>query len=108
MPKNDGVNKSEMIREFLIENPTRSAKEVVAALAEKGIKVTESLVYAVKGAMKEWKRRKAQVARASAAASSNGHVGKSDAITMIREVKALAQKAGGFAKLKQLVDAMAD
>ena len=33
---------------------------------------------------------------------------KADAITMIREVKALAAKAGGYDKLKELVDALAE
>jgi hypothetical protein len=35
-------------------------------------------------------------------------VTKADAITMIREVKALAAKAGGYKKLMELVVAMAE
>jgi len=38
----------------------------------------------------------------------NGYVAKTDALTMIREVKALAAKAGGYEKLKELVDALAE
>jgi len=33
---------------------------------------------------------------------------KADALTMIREVKALATKAGGYAKLMELVAALAE
>ena len=44
----------------------------------------------------------------AAAPSRNGQVSKTDAITMIREVKALAEKAGGYEKLKELVDALAE
>ena len=38
--------------------------------------------------------------------SSNGQSNKADATTMIREVRALAAKAGGYEKLKELVDAL--
>lgn len=60
--------------------------------------------------MKEKKRRKKRVAKAAMAAtapSANGAVSKPDALTMIREVKALAAKAGGYAKLTELVAALA-
>jgi len=51
---------------------------VVEALGTNGIKVNDGLVYAVKGSMKEKKRRKKRVARAAMAAvrkpSSNGNL----------------------------------
>ena len=102
-------NKSQSIREFFTANPKAKAKEVVEALGKTGVKVNEGLVYAVKGGMKERKRRKKRVAKAAMAAHSAGTgVSKPDALTMIREVKALAAKAGGYAKLKELVDALAE
>ena len=52
------MNRSQAVREFFTANPKASAKEVVAGLGEKGITVKEGLVYAVKGGMKEKKRRK--------------------------------------------------
>ena len=104
------VNKSEIVREILTATPELKAKEVVEAMAAKGHKITDALVYAVKGAMKEKKARKKRLVKAAKAAapSSNGQVSKADAITMIREVKALAEKAGGFEKLKELVEALAE
>ena len=103
------VSKSQSIRDFLTENPEAKAKEVVAALAKNGVKVNEGLVYAVKGGMAERKKRKKRVAKAAMAAHSiDKPSAKADAITMIREVKALAAKAGGFAKLKELVAALAE
>jgi hypothetical protein len=105
------INLSGAIRDYFTANPKSSAKEVVTGLGEKGIKVKEGLVYAVKGSMKEKKRRKKRVVKAALAAaapSSNGAVSKPDAITMIREAKALAEKAGGYANLKELVDALAE
>ena len=114
MAKTKGKNTSQTIRDYLTANPEAKAKEVVEALAKTGVKTNEGLVYAVKGGMKEKKRRKKRVAKAAMAAvskpSSNGQPSKPskpDAITMIREVKALAEKAGGYEKLKELVDALA-
>jgi hypothetical protein len=109
------TNLSEAVRAFLTENPDAKAKQVVAELGSKGIMVKEGLVYAVKGSMKERKQRKKRVAKAAMAAvdkpSSNGQATsavKADALTMIREVKALAAKAGGYEQLKELVDALAE
>ena len=113
MARTKGGNRSQLIREFLTANPDSKAKAVVEALGKNGTKVNEGLVYAVKGSMKEKKRRKARVAKAAMAATSkpstNGQVqvSKPDAITMIREVKALAEKAGGYEKLMELVEALA-
>src|SRR5947208_356651 len=106
MAKTQGISRSQSIREHLTANPDAKAKEVVQALKGEGIKVNEGLVYAVKGSMKEKKRRKAAVVKAAKAAapSINGAVNKSDALTMIREVKALALKAGGYQTLRELVD----
>jgi hypothetical protein len=108
MAKSKGKNTSQSIRDYLTANPEAKAKDVVEALGKSGVKTNEGLVYAVKGAMKEKKKRKKRVAKAAMAAapSSNGKVSKGDAITMIREVKALAEKAGGYEKLKELVDAL--
>src|SRR4051812_6092610 len=102
MARTKGVNKSQNVREYLGANPKAPAKEVVEALAGKGIKVSENLVYGIKGAMKEKKQRKARVVKAAkaATASSNGTASRDEIITMIRDVKALAQRAGGYENLK--------
>ena len=59
------INKSQSIRDFLKKNPKVHAKEVVAGLAAKGITVTESHVYVVKGKMKEKKLQKAKDKKAA-------------------------------------------
>jgi hypothetical protein len=103
------VNKSDIVRELLASDPTISVKDVVAKVAELGHKVTPNLVYFLKGKAKGAKKRKKRIAKAAtAAASRNGTATRVDAITMIRDVKALAARAGGYAKLKQLVDALAE
>ena len=103
------VNKSQAIRDFLTQNPKAKAKAVVEALGKTGVAVNEGLVYAVKGGMSERKKRKKRVAKAAMAAHSPEiPAAKADALTMIREVKALATKAGGYAKLTELVAALAE
>ena len=44
------MNKSDHIRHYFVKNPEASGKEVVAAVAKKGITVTESHVSVVKTA----------------------------------------------------------
>jgi hypothetical protein len=111
MPKTKSEpNKSQVIRDHLTENPKAKAKEIVSALGEKGVKITEGLVYAVKGAMAAKKGRKKRVMRAAKAAleneRGNGFV-KQDVLSLIVDVKAIAARAGGYDKLKDLVDALA-
>src|SRR5579871_5924189 len=102
--KTEGPNRSEAIREVFSASPGASANDVIAQLEANGLKVTKSLVYAVKGGMKEKKDRKKRIARAAkAAVSRNGTARKTDAITLIREVKALAGRAGGYAELQELI-----
>jgi hypothetical protein len=104
-----GVNKSEAIREAYKELPNAKAKEIVAHLKEKGIEVTDGLVYQVKKISKKKKRGRkpgtaTQVKAAmTAAPSKNGvlSVGAS-----IAAVKATADKVGGLTALKEIVDAL--
>src|SRR5580700_8060711 len=117
MAKKATVNKSEEIRTVLAANPSASAKEVVATLKQTGIDVNEGLVYAVK------KHQKAVAAKAPkakapvqavpihvaapakiAAPSSNGVLGVGASIAV---AKAAAEKVGGWAVLKEIVDALA-
>jgi len=97
------------VREYLASHPEATAKEVVETLAKDGMTVTSALYYKVKGAMAERKHRKKRVVKAAMAAHSpEKPSAKTDAITMIREVKSLAAKAGGYSKLKELVEALAE
>ncbi len=106
MAKKTSTNKSQAVRDYLQANPNAKAKEVVEALAQKDIKVATSLVYFLKGKSSAKKQRKARVVIAAKAATTEGV--KSDALTLIRDIKALAVKHGGMARLKELVDALAE
>lgn len=109
------VNKSEAIREAYKELPDAKAKEIVAHLKAKGIEVNEGLVYQVKKISKKKKpgrkpgkgsQAKAVVAAPAkiAAPSSNGVLGVGASIAV---AKAAAEKVGGWAALKEIVDALA-
>ena len=109
--KKSGVNKSEAIRGAFKELPDAKAKEIVAHLKTKGIDVSEQLVYQARKVSKKKKRGrkpgKAPQAKAMVAApspSSNGRLGVGASIAV---AKAAAEKVGGWATLKEIVDALA-
>ena len=105
--KTGSVPKSLSIREYLTANPEAKAKDVVEALGKTGIEVNEGLVYSVKGAMKEKSKRKKKIAKAAMASvtlASNGQASKTDAITLIRDAKELAGRAGGYRSAQSRVD----
>lgn len=104
------VNKSQLVREMLQKTPEISVADVVKAMNAQGHKITPNLVYFVRGKMAGRKARKNRIIRAAKATvpSQNGHAAKTDVIAMIRDVKALAERAGGLGQLKRLVDALAE
>jgi hypothetical protein len=102
--KKDGVNKSEEIRQLLKSNPGMKAKEVIAALKEKGIDATEGLVYFIKGKTQGRKSRKQRAQ--SLATEVAATTGKSDVVATIRKVQELAAELGGLKKLKALLEVL--
>jgi len=106
--RKNGVSKSEEIRQLLKTNPMMAAQEAVAALAAKGIEVSDNLVYFVKGKIKGRKGRKKKAQQVVAKVAETNNVPKSDALSTILKVKALATDVGGLKKLKALVEALSD
>src|SRR5271166_5217427 len=103
--KTDGVNKSEEIRKLLGKDSKTPVKEIVGTLAGQGIKVTEQLVYFVKGKLYGRKRRRRKARQAVVKAAANGN---SDPVATIVKVKGWASQVGGLRKLKALVDALSE
>jgi len=97
------INKSQAIRDFLAGNPAAGTKEVVAGLAEKGVKVAPTLVYFIKSKAKQAKRR---AKRARAEESSRQTT--ADPVTLVRKVRDLGREVGGIQNLKRLVDLLAE
>lgn len=103
--KKGGPNKSQAIRDILKQKPDIAVKDVVSQMASKGMKITPNLVYFIKGKVKAGSQRRKKVVRAARAASvsTNG-----DPVTLIKDVRALAERSGGIAKLQELVAALAE
>src|SRR6476620_11178649 len=104
----NGVNKSEEIRQLLKANPQIGAKEAVAALGAKGVKVSDNLFYYIKGHIKGGKGRKKNAKQVVAKLAETTNVPKSDALSTILKIKALANEVGGLKKLKALVEALSE
>jgi hypothetical protein len=104
--KKNGVNKSEEVRQMLKANPAITAKEVVAAMSAKGLKISDQVYYYVKGQMKgrKGKKKRAQKMIATVAASTGAT--RNDALATILKIKALANEVGGLKHLKALVEAL--
>ena len=104
--RKNGVNKSEEIRQLYKANPKLKAKEVIATLNEKGISVTEGLVYLIKGKIlgRKGRRKRAQKIVANVARTT----GNADALSTVLKVKSLADQVGGMKKLKALIDAIVE
>jgi hypothetical protein len=93
------------IRDVLKQNPKLTAKEVVAALTKKGLKVKEGLVYFVKGQMRGRKGRRKKARQMVARITATGNT---DPVATILKVKRWANEVGGLKKLKALVDALSE
>jgi hypothetical protein len=98
------VNQSAEIRAILAQNPKTPVKEIVAQLAQRGIKVRPTMVYYVKSKQKHQKR--AQKRQRVAETSQN--IGVANPVELVLRAKSLARDAGGIKKLKQLIDALAE
>ena len=103
--KKNGVNKSDEIRQLLKTNPMVPAKDIISTLAGKGIEVTDSLIYFVKGKMKG---RQSRRKKTSQMVTNVAATGNTDPVATIMKVKRWASEVGGMKKLKALVDALSE
>jgi arginine repressor len=103
MPDPERGTRSNAIREFLKTNPTAGTQEIISALHNQGVEVTQSLVHKIKyrkGARKKRGKTRGRTAAASAAGAS---ISRSDAIrdylrqnpdAAQKEIKAALRKQG--------------
>jgi hypothetical protein len=118
--KSGGPSKSQEIREYYAANPDSKPKQVVEALALKGVVVTPAFVSTIKstsinkpgrGAKRAAKSVKAApVRRASTTATTKAVVRKSAGgeltVESLMQAKGLADKMGGVDKLMAALDAL--
>jgi len=110
------MNRSQVIREVLKENPEIKFSEAVSTLAAKGIKFSKATFYLVKGSLagQKSRRKKNRKKAIKMIELSNGQAPmtqattKSDALATIRKIKSLAGEVGGLRTLKGLVDALSE
>ena len=93
---NVNVNRSQAIRDFFKGSPNSKAREVIKGLSDKGIQVSEDLVYAVK--RKIGKGRRKQTAGGTASAATNGQAQNA------AQTGAVAQRNGKPNKTEQVRD----
>ena len=98
------VNKSEAIRGVLATNAKLTTREIIAKLAEKGVKVTPTMVYFIRSKQKQAGRKD----RRDRATESSRLSGARNPIELVARVKDLAREVGGIRNLKQLVDLLAE
>lgn len=103
--KKQEATKAPAVREALEANPKASAKEIVSILAGKGIKVSETYVYALKA---HGKAKKRKIKRQKAMAVARSSVAATNPVELIRECRTLADKAGGIKQLLELVKILAE
>ncbi len=103
-------SKSSAVRAVLKGNRKMMAKDVVSAPAEKGISVTEGLVYFVKGQMKGRKKKASQeeIAQVATAMATAPVMSDGDPLKTILKVKSWETEIGSMKKLKALVDALSE
>jgi hypothetical protein len=87
--------KSQAIRDYLSENKTAKAADVVTALAQKGVNVSTAMVYNLKARKTMGKRRR----QTRAGGTDIGH-----SITHLLAAKTFVEATGG---VKQAQDALA-
>ena|SRR5829696_538996 len=98
------ANKSEAVREALAQNPKAGSKEIIAVLAQKGVRVTPTLVYYVKSKQNQARRRAKRAKVAAASEKTNA----ANPVEVVLRVKDLAHEVGGIGNLKMLVDLLAE
>ena len=98
------VNKSQAIRDVLAADPKLGTKDVIARLAEQGVKVGPPLVYFIKSKQNQAKRR----AKRERVAESSRQAGSKNPVEIVLRVKDLSREVGGIKNLKMLVDLLAE
>jgi len=103
-PRNGKINKAAAIREVFGQSPNMTIKEVMNALADKGIQVSYNQVYFIRAKSRQAQRKQ----KRQTAERYSQKMGMSNPVEVVLKVKALAREIGGIRNLKQLVDALTD
>ena len=98
------VNKSQAIRNLFAEDAKMDSKTVIARLADKGVKVSPTMVYYIRSKMNQAKRKQ----KRDRVAATSRLTSATNPVELVLRVKDLAREVGGIKHLKQLVDLLAE
>jgi len=99
---NRAVNRSQLIRDHLAANPHDGPKAIVAAIAKKGVKVSQALASNVKYSAKKAKRGAKKMPDAKRPA-----VGDKVSLSTLVQAKKMAEQLGGVEKAQDALAALA-
>src|SRR5262245_30429809 len=92
------INRSEAVREALAQYPKATSKEIIAKLADKGVKVAPTLVYYVRSKQNHARRRE----KRERVAAESRRTATSNPVELVLRVKDIAREVGGIDNLKLL------
>jgi hypothetical protein len=101
---NGSINKSQAIRDQFAADPKADSKTVINRLADKGIKVSPTMIYYIRSKDKLAKRK----AKRDRVEASSRATAVANPVEVVLRVKDLAREVGGIKNLKQLVDLLAE
>lgn len=105
--KAEPVNKSQSIRDYLTSKPTATPKEIVAALSEQGLTVTEGLVSNVKH---NWQKKSGIIGRRGRKVlvlrRRRGANGSAVTADHLLTAKRLADELGGISEARRALDTL--
>jgi hypothetical protein len=117
--KRGGVNRTEKVHEYLLAHPDQSTNEVLAGLAEQGVKVSSSLVSQgraklglspgrgrKKAAKKKGAKKKATGASMAARSTTSAATSAKITADELYDAKQLADQLGGVQRLRDALDAL--
>lgn len=112
-PAAGGINKSEEIRKYFEKNPDSQTKDCIAALAGKGLEVSQALVAGVKGRMTGGtKKKKGEVSVAEMKLVKNfiikSHLEASAAHKTLMELTCLIEEIGSVERFKDVLNEFGD
>ncbi len=109
------VTKTSLIQRYLKRHPDAKPREVVAALAKKGVEVTPATVSTIKNQMKNKgllgdspKAKQGRVAARRGRKPRRTSPAAGATLDMLKQAKSLAESAGGVDNAKKILDALAE
>ena len=102
--KKKSVNKSQLIRDHIAANPKDGPQAIITALGKTGVKVTTSLVGAVKYKAPSKKKRRG---KRKAAPAAKPAVSDKVSLSALVQAKKMAEQLGGVEKARAALAALA-